>query len=127
MAHAPKLPPVLRVRLDPQTGRQHKLPHRRPEAGQEGVERLRNHPPLVSFLSSIFPFNPVLRGRRVGGAKTHIIPHNHAVHKLQPAQQNQIGHEEVGQFDALRSCGQVGGPEGGEDFEGGLVVAAAAG
>ena len=40
MTDAPKLPFVLRVRLDAQAGRQHELGDRGAEAGEEGVERL---------------------------------------------------------------------------------------
>ena len=41
MADAPEFGLVRRVRLDPQAGREHELPDRRAEAGQEGVEGLR--------------------------------------------------------------------------------------
>lgn len=40
MTDAPKLPFVLRVRLDAQAGRQHELGDRGAEAGEEGVEGL---------------------------------------------------------------------------------------
>ena len=40
MTDGPKLPFILRVRLDAQTGREDELAHRGAEAGEEGVERL---------------------------------------------------------------------------------------
>ena len=40
MTDAPKLPLVLRVRLDPEAGREDELAHRGAEAGEEGVEGL---------------------------------------------------------------------------------------
>ena len=40
MTNALKLLFVLRIRLDPQTGREHELPDRGAEAGEEGVEGL---------------------------------------------------------------------------------------
>ena len=43
MAHTRKLSLVLRVTLDPQRGREHELPNRSAEAGEEGVERLPRH------------------------------------------------------------------------------------
>ena len=40
MTQAPKLRLILRIRLDPQTGRQDELSHRGAEAGEERIERL---------------------------------------------------------------------------------------
>ena len=40
MTDGPKLPFILRVRLDAQTGREDELAHRGAEAGEEGVEGL---------------------------------------------------------------------------------------
>ena len=40
MTNAPKLALILRIRLDPQAGREHELPDRGAEAGEEGVEGL---------------------------------------------------------------------------------------
>ena len=40
MTDGPKLPFILRVRLDAQTGREDELAHRGAETGEEGVEGL---------------------------------------------------------------------------------------
>ena len=58
MTDALKLLFVLGIRLDPQTGREHELPDRGAEAGEEGVEGLSGGSPtrvsnrFVSFRSS---------------------------------------------------------------------------
>ena len=46
MTDALKLLFILRIRLDPQTGREHKLPDRSAEAGEEGIERLSGVSPI---------------------------------------------------------------------------------
>ena len=49
---------ILRIRLDPQTGREHKLPDRSAEAGEEGIERLFRVSPIrvsMRFFSSLNP------------------------------------------------------------------------
>ena len=40
MTHTPKLPLILRIRLNPQTSRQDKLSNRGAETREEGIERL---------------------------------------------------------------------------------------
>ena len=43
MTHTRKLPLIRRIRLHPQTRREHELPHRSAKAGQECVEWLSSH------------------------------------------------------------------------------------
>ena len=59
MTDALKLLLVLRIRLDPQTGRENELSNRGAEAGEEGIERLSEvSPTRISFP---FSFNPTTR------------------------------------------------------------------
>ena len=131
MTDAPKLLFVLGVRLDPQTGREHKLPDRGAEAGEEGIEGLPGVSPtrvnnrFFLLLRSNYAFRSqrLPTGVRCGYAKipelgydveggegaeieedekTHIIPNKHTVHKLQPAHHDQKRHEHVNQLHALR-------------------------
>ncbi len=56
MTDAPELQLVLRIRLDAQTGREHELPDRGAEAGEEGVEGLQFRSSEV-YVSDFLPLN----------------------------------------------------------------------
>ena len=59
MTDGPKLPFILRVRLDAQTGREDELAHRGAEAGEEGVEGLISQRTLAyPFCHSFMQFIP---------------------------------------------------------------------
>lgn len=128
---ARKLPPIRRVRLHAQTGRQDELAHRRGEARQEGVEGLWNGQPFehVSDRSACRVCAGGTRGNEGGGEGkgegAHIGGYEQAVQELHGADDGEEAQECVDDFDARGCVGLVVvldlGEDVGEGFgEGGL-------